>query len=175
MKKLAFWTGAFLFLFLTQASLPAIAATQPLKLADFVSTYNHAEPKLFWYTRPTCTPTIAGAQADSDYAEIIRRVPTYGGLLLWRTLYYEEVGSICTQQTLDFRSNLIADDNYVYWMSDSQGGVVRLSVNANEGDPPELLSDDVSGYSELAHDADRIYVLTDAAEIWIINKKRCFF
>ena len=170
MKNIAFWIGAFLLLFLTQLSQPAIAVTPPLKVADFVTSYDLAQPKLFWNTRPICIPTIAGVEADSDYAEIIRRVPTYGGLFLWRTLYYDEVGSICTQQVLDFRSNLIADANYVYWMSHSYGGIVRLSVNANAGDPPELLNDDVSGYSELAHDADRIFVLTDASEIWNISK-----
>jgi hypothetical protein len=56
--------------------------------------------------------------------------------------------------------NIVADDDYVYWVSDAYGGVVRLSTNANPGDAPELLSDAVSGYSELAQDEDNVYAMS---------------
>lgn len=172
MKNTVQKTGIIIVLILISFCFlqPATADAAPLKLADYVTSYDIASPKLFWYSRPTCTVT-KGAEDETD-SEIIRRVPTYGGLFLWRTLYNENVGSVCTQQTLDVRSNLIADEEYVYWMSHSFGGLVRLSVNANEGDLPELLNDDVSGYSELAHKGDKIAVLTnaDTQQIWVIDK-----
>ncbi|GAB4274790.1 MAG: BACON domain-containing carbohydrate-binding protein [Deferrisomatales bacterium] len=147
----------------------ASSAADPVLLADGSVDFHLAEPKLFWLTQPACIPTIAsvGAQAEA-YAEVVRRVPSYGGRP--RTLYYEEVGSICGQQDLDVLSNLVADDDYVYWMSEHAGGLVRLPVTAHEGDLPELLSSAVTGPCELAQDASSLFVLSPTQGVWRIAK-----
>ncbi len=132
-------------------------AELPVELTDEVSTYDIAEPKLYYSTSPVCNPTITSAditpQAVFD-AEIIRRVPTYGGLK--RTLFRNNVSSTCGQQLLDFSSNIIGDDNYVYWLSKSSGAIVRLSSNANEGDIPEILGGSFIG--PVDHDYKRWYL-----------------
>ncbi len=146
-------------------------AELPVELTDEVSTYDIAEPKLYYSTSPVCNPTITSAditpQAVFD-AEIIRRVPTYGGLK--RTLFRNNVSSTCGQQLLDFSSNIIGDDNYVYWLSKSSGAIVRLSSNANEGDIPEILGGSFIGPVELTDDEDSIYIMTTNAGIWRVNK-----
>jgi len=153
-----------------EASTPSAPQDTPYTLvASGVTRYDIAAPKLFWYTQPPCNPTAAAAPMATIYAETIRRIPTYGGLT--RKLYYEEVNSSCPQQVLDFRSNIVADDSYVYWMSHGYGGVVRLSTSANVGDAPELLSDAVSGNAELAEYGDYVYAMsTTGGGIWRINK-----
>ncbi len=118
-----------------------------------VTDYDLAEPKLFWHTKPGDCPPPKGAPGQT-YFERIARIATYGGIT--RTLYYQET----TCGSSDLRSNIIADDNYLYWMSTSYGGVVRLSTNANVGDPPELLSSAVSGNAELAQDDTYVYALS---------------
>jgi hypothetical protein len=140
-----------------------------------VTEYDLIEPKLFWYRRPGCTgpPPPASSPRTSpmqgDYAEEIARIATYGGIT--RTLYHEAVDPDCADQVLDVLSNIVADDNYIYWMSNAYGGVVRLSTNANEGDPPELFSNAVSGDAELALDDDYVFVLsTGGGRIYRISK-----
>jgi hypothetical protein len=155
-----------------EVNVPSAPQDTPDTLvAERVTHYDIAAPKLFWYewsqcvTPPTATPTEA--PAAYDYAEAIRRIATYGGLV--RTLYYEEVVYPACQD--DFLSNIVADDNYVYWMSQGYGGVVRLSTSANIGDAPELLSTSVSGYAELAQDSDYVYTMsTTGSGIWRISK-----
>jgi hypothetical protein len=155
-----------------EASAPSAPQDTPVTLvAERVTRYDIAAPKLFWYewsqciTPPTAAPTTA--PTAYDYAETIRRIATYGGLV--RTLYDEEVVYPTCQD--DFLSNIVADANYVYWMSHGYGGVVRLSTSANVGDAPELLSDAVSGNAELAEYGDYVYAMsTTGSGIWRVNK-----
>jgi hypothetical protein len=136
-------------------------------VAEGVAGYDMAIPKLFWFYQPPCIPT-RGRSPAVDYVETISRIATFGGLV--RTLYSEEVDSVCTQQILDIRSNIVADDDYVYWTSYSYAGVVRLSTSANIGDAPELLSSAVSGYTRLTQDDDYVYALSETGGIWRISK-----
>lgn len=64
-------------------------------------------------------------------------------------------------------SNMVADANYVYWITDQ--GLMRLSVNANVGDAPAVfngtITNNPSAYQtvpELVIDNDYIYALTHA-------------
>lgn len=168
LRKISSTAFAILLLSLFGGALSTPGATDTVQLADGSTDYDLAEPKIFWYVRPSCTPTIAGATVASAYAERIRRVASYGGIA--RTLYDDEVGSVCSQQNLDVLSNIVADAEYVYWMSASLGGVARLPVTANVGDPPELLSDAVSGPAELTHSEAHIFVLSQNHGVWRINK-----
>jgi hypothetical protein len=133
-----------------------------------VNNYDLAAPKLFWFTKPPCIPTAGVSPENDTYHEVISRIAAHGGLV--RELYHEEVDPNCGTFR-DFNSNIVADDDYVYWVSESLGGVARLSTDANVGDPPELLSSAVSGTSELAQDDDYLYVLSkDGGSLWSIRK-----
>lgn len=127
-----------------------------------VTKYDLAAPKLFWYDQPPVCPPPEGASPNQEYYDEISRIATYGSLT--RTLYYEEVG--CSPGV---RSDLVADDEYVYWVG---AGVMRLSTEANPGDPPDLLSSAVSGYTYLAQDTDYLFVLqmTSGGSLYRIDK-----
>jgi hypothetical protein len=141
---------------------PAVPAapedTPDTLVGQGVTSYGLSEPKLFWYTWSGCvTPPGAQSGANRDYTETIKRIATYGGLT--RTLWENDVAYPQCQD--DVRSdNIVADDDYVYWVSRAYGGVVRLPTDANPGDPPELLNDIVSGPSELAQDDANVYVMS---------------
>lgn len=108
--------------------------------------------KIFWHTAmPPCTPaSVQAGQAVSAAAERISRIATYGSLT---RVLYEQAGCGASQ----IQSNLVADESYVYWVGTN--GLMRLSVNANPGDAPELVNGLFSGRAELAVDGIHIFVL----------------
>jgi hypothetical protein len=127
-----------------------------------VSDYDLADPKLFWQDPAGCPPPPPGQASPEqiDYDEI-HRIATYGSIT--RTLYSEEVD--CGSSYSDILSNLIADDNYLYWMSDSAGGLVRLSTSANVGDVPELWHSATSGAAYLAQDETSVFILSRTSNV----------
>lgn len=150
---------------------PAAPLDTPFTLvAEDVTDYHLHAPKLFWLTSPLCQPTAPEPGIpDQNYTdEIISRIATYGSPI--RQLFFNQVGSTCGQQNLQIRSNIAADADYVYWFN--QNGLMRLSTDANAGDPPEVLSAQVTGfYGEVADDADNVYTLnTSNGEIWKVSK-----
>ncbi len=119
-----------------------------------VSDYTIATPKLFWHTSPVpCPPHGPVAPAD-NFVDIISRIAVQGSLT--RTLYFQQL--VCDGLAGQILSNIVADNNYVYFTTAT--GLYRLSVNANVGDPPELMNALVSGYAELAIDDTNIFLLT---------------
>lgn len=153
------------------APVPVAAAElqdTPLALVsgEPITGFTLDDPKLFWWTIPSCAPTLASVEPVGPASEAISRIATYGGEI--RQLYYRgdaEVGITCGQQDIQFapRSNLIADNDYLYWIN--QDGLVRLSTDANPGDQPEVLHANVTSLSgaELAQDDDEIFALTKTA------------
>jgi hypothetical protein len=143
----------------TDAAVPNAPQDTPDTLVSSgVTSYDLAAPKLFWYTWSGCVtpPTAQGGMANG-YTEKISRIATYGGLT--RTLWEHDVAYPQCQDDVE-SENIVADDDYVYWVSDAYGGVVRLSTDANPGDAPELLNNAVSGLSELAQDDENVYVMS---------------
>lgn len=125
-----------------------------------VTQYTLAAPKVFWYTGvPSCPPTVSAASAapaspeatTGEYTETIRRIATYGSTI--RTLYSEGRG--CDQSQI--RSNLTADDQFLYWIGPT--ALMKLSVEANPGDAPQLVNALVKGFGEVANASDRIYTV----------------
>jgi len=143
-------------------SAPASPLTMPADtpdtlVAEGVTSYDLAAPKLFWYTWSGCiTPPGAASGLRNGYTERIRRIATYGGLT--RTLWQNSVAYPACQDDVQ-SENIVADADYVYWVSHAYGGLVRLSTDANPGDPPQLLNDVITGYSELAQDDENVYVM----------------
>lgn len=162
-------------------------------------SFSIAAPKLFWNTsHDPCPPSLAQAEANAPEessesalppsttdgqsvnapntpdaplvpdAETVNRIAVQGSEI--RKLF--TVDETCAQY--EIRSNIVADNNYVYWTNNT--GLVRLSVNANPGDPTQVLTNLVSGYSELAIDDTHIFVLRIVStapyisQFWRVNK-----
>jgi len=171
-RVLVLWLACALLAATAPAAPPAPAPVAAAELQDTptalvsgepIAGFTLDDPKLFWWTVPSCIPTLASVEPVGPLSEAISRIATYGGEI--RRLYYRgdsEVGGNCGQQNIQFapRSNLIADDDYLYWID--QGGLVRLSTNANPGDLPEVLNANItsqSGAGLVQHD-NEIFALT---------------
>jgi hypothetical protein len=89
-----------------------------------------------WYWFWDFCPAPRSTSGAFDYNTIISRVPGMGGLT--RDVYGADNTSACSNDT-DLGSNVVADEDYLYWMSRYQDGLVRLSVDANPGDLPQLI------------------------------------
>ncbi|HSM57493.1 MAG TPA: hypothetical protein VK879_15180 [Candidatus Sulfomarinibacteraceae bacterium] len=150
---------------------PAAPLDTPFTLVpQDVNDYDLDIPKLFWHTMPVCQPLAPEPEAPAqNYTEeAIRRIATYGSSV--RTLFYNEVNAGCGQQDLKIRSTIAADAGYVYWFNED--GLMRLSMLANEGDPPQLLSAQVTGTAgEVVDDDEYVYALnTGNGQIWQVSK-----
>ena len=84
--------------------------------------------RIFWHTDTVvCPPGLAGQPAGpAPYTEAISRIATYGSAV--RQLFAE--GRTCDVRLV--RSNIVADADYVYFLTSS--GLQRLSTSANPGD-----------------------------------------
>ncbi len=129
------------------AAPSALDVSEELVPSD-VASYALAAPKLFWYDNrvPLCPFGIPGTN------ETIQRLPASGGRP--RVLYAAH--RTCEQYLAT--SNIAADANYVYWLG--PGGLMRLSVNANPGDPPETLNAALTGPGLVADGGDRLFTLS---------------
>src|SRR6185369_9852371 len=128
------------------SSAPAKPADTPwtLVLQSASSFYLvPTEYKVFWNTAPPPIPPN-GPQAPADAnAETISRIASYGGLA--RALYRKTF-----QGNAEILSNIVADADFVYFTT--ADGLMRLSVNANPGDAPELMNGLYGVAAELAID-----------------------
>lgn len=125
-------------------------------VSNGTTRYVVAAPKVFWYTGvPACPPTVAAAAAptggSADYTELIRRIATYGSPV--RTLYSE--GRDCNQSQIG--SNLAADAQFLYWIGPN--ALMKLSVEANPGDAPQLMNALIKGFGAVANASDRVYTV----------------
>lgn len=155
-----------LFFFTTQP--PPIASAVPLEPLDTtpitlvnsgVTGYTIAAPKVFWNTtHPVCPPTDVPANTPADAAalnsELISRTSVYGTET--RVLYDEDTGSC---NIFNIESNIVADDNYVYWVGPN--GLMKLSTDANVGDAPTLMHAGIQMATDgqLILDNDNLYFL----------------
>ncbi len=148
-----------------QASLfPPLAPqdTPDTLVSSGVSDYTIAAPKLFWHTGPAACPphgptgvNPAPAAPADNFIDSISRIAVQGSLT--RQVYFQQL--VCDTLAGQILSkNIAADTDYIYFTTAT--GLYRLSVNANVGDPPELMNALVSGYAELAVDDTNIFLLT---------------
>lgn len=188
------------------ARLAVASPDVPLDVPDVMVnggavSFSIAAPKLFWNTsHDPCPPGLALAESSAPEqageaaappttteaqsvdapdapdaplvpdAETVNRIAVHGSEI--RKLF--TVDETCAQY--EIRSNIVADSNYVYWVNAS--GLVRLSVNANPGDPTQLLNNQVGGLIvEVAIDDTYIVVLkvegsnpSYTSRIWRVNK-----
>ena len=122
-----------------------------------------ADYKVFWNSAPPlCLPLAPQAPATTD-GELISRIASYGSQV--RQLYDDFTCSGSPK----ILSNIIADSDYVYFTTSN--GLMRLSVDANVGDAPELMNGLYGVNAELAQDDNNIFVLeVDNQEIELVPK-----
>ncbi|MFL5802342.1 MAG: hypothetical protein ACJ8CR_11465, partial [Roseiflexaceae bacterium] len=135
------------------------AVPEALSSSGYVNSFTVADPVAYWYTAP-------GACPQDVSTEVIGRTPTYGGDYRWLYQRYTQCG-----QT-DLYSNLVADDQYIYWISVAHGGLVRISKNANYLDTPQLMADyEISGRGYLTQHYNKLYFLNyDWRSLYSIDK-----
>ena len=107
------------------------------------------ENKIFFWEELTCNVGRMGSARDR-----IARV----------TVFHDHVKELFSRQHVncansDIRSNIVFDANYAYWMSADEQGLVRLSVTANLGDAPQLVSDDRDKATEIYAFGNHIYLM----------------
>jgi hypothetical protein len=123
--------------------------------ANYVSDFTVWDTVAYYHTLPDSCPLANQPGAPSAYFEIIGRTPMLGGYHRW--LYYREVSC----GTTDVLSNLVADAQYVYYVSAAQGGLVRISKEANYLDTPQFMvgGPEISGRGYLTQLGSRLYFL----------------
>lgn len=130
---------------------------------ESVASFSIASPKLFWQnlTPVNCDPD----QSPKDFDEFIRRVALQGSTV--RTLYeVRTTDSFCGPS---ITSNIVADSDNVYFVRN--GLLHRLSVLANVGDDVPTLLASLNGYAELLVRGEFVYILTESAGLWRVNKE----
>lgn len=166
----------------------AITAVPDVLVPSGVSSYDIASSKVFWHTNALCPPPVPASTTEeiseinaADDPVLIRRIPVYGGEE--RTLFEKNdprPEGECNPY--EIRSNVVSDGSFVYFADSS--GLQKLSVNANPGDAPTLMTNQViSTYNdnkvELAVGSDAVYALTyhgsNNSKVWRVNKSTNFY
>lgn len=122
--------------------------------------------KVWWWYQLPCIPTAA-PEGDIRLEEI-SRIATTGGMT--RTAWFNEGSAVCTQYDGDLNSNVVADDEYLYWLSEFADGLVRLSVEANPGDAPEEFYSAQDTASQIEERGNYVYLLSSTYGIIRVNK-----
>ncbi|MCS6847817.1 MAG: hypothetical protein RMN52_08895 [Anaerolineae bacterium] len=150
------------------AAPPTTGEDQAVKPPPSEQAHEAAPPPATAEGQSVNVPSAPDAPLVPD-AETVNRIAVQGSEI--RKLF--TVDETCAEY--EIRSNIVADNNYVYWVNNS--GLVRLSVNANPGDPTQLLNNQVGGHTELAIDDTYIIVLkvegsnpSYTSRIWRVNK-----
>jgi len=154
----------------------ALRADTPTALVTSgVTDYSLSDPKVFWHTAADCPldppKSPVGPAGDDDEAmggggsaadpEVITRVPSYGGMK--RKLFEKNPSRPAGKcNPYHFYSDIAADASHVYWVDST--GLVRLPVEANVGDPVEVLNATITGAdnlprAEIAMGTTSVYVL----------------
>ncbi|HEU5014035.1 MAG TPA: hypothetical protein VFT66_16050 [Roseiflexaceae bacterium] len=131
-----------------------------------VNDYTLASPKLFWHARD-CTPFIGSQPNGTEQAkpsgtalvdaESISRIATSGSAP--RTLYSVSANGYCGALPHSIASNIVADADYLYWLTDQ--GLMRLSTSANVGDAPQVFNSSAatSAVGSVAISSDKVYAM----------------
>lgn len=146
-----------------QPAAPTAPAADPVVLASGAAVdFAVYAPRVFWRDL-ICTPrppSLAAADAPAApaayYFESIRRVATLGSEP--RRLYDVPADAYCGEAGGgSLTSNLVADASHVYFTTGD--ALVRLPVEANPGDAPEVLSTAVRGDTDLAQVGGQVWAL----------------
>ncbi len=136
-------------------------------VAENVAESTVQNAKVWWWYTLSCAPT--SAEGGAWRLEEIARIATTGGIT--RTVFvHDEPSPYCGDWSPELLSNVAADDDYLYWMSNVENGLVRLSVEANVGDAAELLYSEQALADEIEERGNYVYLMDDAYGIIRVNK-----
>lgn len=166
-------------------SIQAVNDTPDILVNSGVFSYDIAAAKAFWHTNAVCPPPPPSAAptdtSDEDDPVLIKRVPVYGGET--RTLFEKNDPRPPDEcNPYEIRSNVVSDGEYVYFAD--AAGLQKLSVNANPGDAPTLMTDQIVSTAngnavELAVGDDAVYALTydgaSSSKVWQVDKETNFY
>lgn len=117
--------------------------TPTIMVEEGVHSYTVAYPRLVWRTMSDCSapPGLTSGEGQTAVApedpELISRMFVSGGNI--RVLLEKNDPRPPAEcNPYKFHSNLVGDDDYVYWADDT--GLVRQSTEANANNAPQLVS-----------------------------------
>ena len=121
-------------------------ALPPETVCSEATSFALAPPKVFWHNDANCREDLREFPGFGfDEPEVISRVAAAGGLP--RELFNmnpPRPDRTCNPYRI--LSNVAADNEYVYWVDNT--GLVKLSTDANVGDPAVLVEASITGGSE---------------------------
>lgn len=152
----------------TQGQTPEGGDPPVVLVSEGVAEITVQNAKVWWWYSLSCAPTLSSP--DGAYRmEEIARIATTGGIT--RTVFVHDTNNpYCGSYSSELLSNVAADDDYLYWMSDEYNGLAKLSVEANLGDEPELLYNNQSQADEIEERGNYVYLMNDTYGIIRVNK-----
>ncbi len=157
-----------------QPQAPTIPTDTPSTLVDSgVANMTIQGARVWWWYTLPCAPTRVIRTEETTAAdwrlEEISRIATTGGIT--RTLFlHEEPSPYCGDWAPELLSNVAADGQHLYWMSNAEDGLVKLSINANVGDAADLLYDGQSQADEIEERGSYVYLMNDTYGIIRVHK-----
>lgn len=128
----------------------------PIQRANAVDNFAIVNGRLIWLRRPDCS---------THSAQSIVRTALNGGVPDREVLSQPNA---CDNSSLLVRSNIVADDDFVYWTTDQ--GVMRQSARANADDVPQVFFAGLTGTAELGIDPDFVIVIKNG-DLHLIDKQ----
>jgi len=173
MKRQQFLLVPLLIALFFTWSTPGFAqgGTEPTVLVDEnVQRIDVEDGKAWWWWVSTCIPGAAVTAAEiNTRVSDINRIPTVGGLT--RSIFTQDETNLgCGDWSSEIRSNVVFDADFAYWMSSEYDGLVKLSVEANEGDEPTLVYNGQGNAKEIAERGDYVWLMDESYGIVRVNK-----
>jgi hypothetical protein len=164
---------------------PITPTDEPEPVVTQATDYYIQAPKLFYLYNPPCAPILgleqseSGAQStpstsgrdgtpasnegegmDSPVTQFVGRTAVYGAPL--REMYDYTFDSFCNPpDDPDIISDIVADADYVYWISNQQDALVKISEDRLDWEStlPDVVYAHTAQSSELVLVGDNIYML----------------
>ena len=156
----------------------SLADTPVSLVSSSAASYALREPKVFWHVASYCAPIPDSNEVDGwDTPEEVWRVASDGAGVERKIFSENEPRPENFCNPYEIPSAVIADDDYLYWVGPT--GLVRLSVEANPGDTPELMAAGIRGsvssgnIVQLAQSDTIVYAATSnglQTRIWSVAK-----
>ncbi len=181
LKRLILLLGSSLLLLAGFSATRALTPTTPTDIPDPVMAGAEAtdfviqSPKIYYLNHPTCAPSLNGPEGTTGaLRQVVGRTAVAGAAP--REIYEDYFDFFCDEPDQpDISSDIVSDDDYIYWVSRLRGGLVRVSESRMIWDtsPPELIYPHTPRASELVLVGDYIYMIQtgfDSTGLYRIHK-----
>ncbi len=165
----------FSFLFLLclwpSAAFAQGGATPTILVDNNAQFLDVEDAKVWWWWVSPCAPSVA-ARTNGGPIRVadINRIPAVGGLQ--RTIFSQDVNNIgCGDWAPEILSNVVVDADFAYWMSAEYDGLVKLSVEANDGDEPTLVYAGQNNADAIVERDEYVWLMDDDYGIIRVHKE----